>query len=283
MKAVAVIGLGIMGHGIADNFLKNKYEVIVWNRSKDKANDLIAKGARFAATPSEAAHSADLVFEVTANDASSKEVWTGEDGILNTPFTYPPKFLITCATLSVKWVEELAQKAKLPNVEFFDMPMTGSRIGAETGQLTLFVGGNEDVLQHVKHDLRAIAKDVKYFGPVGSGTKYKLVLNTLQAIHMVGFGEAMKLAKAVGLNEQKTAKALNERPGGVITKIASESYFKEPDAVTFSVDWIAKDLGYAKDMVSGIDHELLDKVLTKYNKLAEKGRGAKDWTEANNS
>lgn len=281
MKKIAIIGLGIMGHGIADNFLKNGYEVIVWNRSKNKADDLVTKGAKLAGTPKEAAHQADIVFEVTANDESSREVWLGKDGILSAPFPYPPKFLITCATLSVDWVTELSQKAKHPNIEFFDMPMTGSRVGAETGTLTLFVGGDEAVLEQIRPDLKAIAKDVKYFGPIGSGTKYKLVLNTLQAIHMAGFGEAMRLAKAAGLDEHKTAEALTERPGGVITKIAADSYFKQPDVVTFSVDWITKDLGYATKMASGVEHALLDDILAAYRQVVDDGKGSEDWTEVN--
>jgi 3-hydroxyisobutyrate dehydrogenase-like beta-hydroxyacid dehydrogenase len=281
MKKIAVIGLGIMGHGIADNFLKNDYEVFVWNRNKDKATDLVNKGAKLVDSPNEAAHHADMVFEVTANDESSREIWLGYNGILSTPFTYPPKFLITCATLSVSWVEELAQKAKQTNIEFFDMPMTGSRVGAESGQLTLFVGGNEDALSQIKPDLQAIAKDVKYFGSVGSGTKYKLVLNTLQAIHMIGFGEAMKLAKAAGLDESKTAEALKERPGGVITNIAADSYFQPPVAVTFSVDWITKDLNYATKMAGDLKHALLNDVLKIYKKSVEDGKGPEDWTEVN--
>lgn len=283
MKKIAVIGLGIMGHGIADNFLKHGYEVIIWNRSKDKANDLVKRGAKLATTPSEAAHQADMVFEVTANDESSREIWLGKDGILSAPFNQPPKFLITCATLSVDWVEELAQKAKQPNVEFFDMPMTGSRVGAETGTLTLFAGGDGSVLEQIRPDLKAIAKDVKYFGSVGSGTKYKLILNSLQAIHILGFGEAMRMARAAGLDEKKTTAALTERPGGVITGIAANSYFKPPEAVTFSVDWITKDLGYATKMVSGVEHDLLDDALAAYQEAQSKGKGADDWTEVNKS
>lgn len=281
MKKIAVIGLGIMGHGIADNFLKNDYEVFVWNRSKDKAKDLITKGVKMTTTPSEAAHHADIVFEVTASDESSREVWLGKDGILSVPFEDSPTFLITCATLSVDWVTELAQKAKQPNIEFFDIPVTGGRVGAETGTLALLAGGNEAILGQIRPDLKAIAKDVKYFGPVGSGTKYKLVLNTLQAIHMVGFGEAMRMAKAAGLDERKTAKALTERPGGAITGIATDAYFDKPDKITFSVDWITKDLGYAANMVTGTTHELLDDVLAAYRQAIKDGKGLGDWTEVN--
>jgi 3-hydroxyisobutyrate dehydrogenase-like beta-hydroxyacid dehydrogenase len=179
-------------------------------------------------------------------------------------------------------MKDLVNAAKIPKVEFFDMPMTGSRIGAETGQLTLFVGGDEDELNKIRPDLKAIAKDVKYFGKAGSGTKYKLVLNTLQAIHIVGFGEAMRLAKSVGLDERLTAETLNERPGGVITGIAKDSYFKKPENVTFSVDWITKDLDYATKMVKSGSYPLLEDVLAEFIKI-QKNHGEEDWTEVNRS
>ena len=103
---VAVLGLGIMGHGIADNFLKHGYEVTVWNRSPDKADDLVARGATLAASVADAVAVADLVFEVTANDESSRELWLGADGIVS--HSNAGQTLITCATLSVEWVDELA-------------------------------------------------------------------------------------------------------------------------------------------------------------------------------
>ena len=98
---------------------------------------------------------------------------------------------------------------------------------------------------------------------------------------MVGFGEAMRLARAVGLDEHKTAAALTERPGGVLTGIAADSYFQPPAAVTFSIDWITKDLGYASEMVSSVSHPLLDDVLTAYKAVIENGHGPEDWTKVN--
>src|SRR3989344_5536783 len=82
MKTIAVIGTGIMGRGIALNFLKNDYKVIVWNRTKTNLRKFTQKGAQIAKTPKEAVKNADIVFEVTANDQSSEAVWFGKNGIL---------------------------------------------------------------------------------------------------------------------------------------------------------------------------------------------------------
>ena len=279
MKKIAVVGLGIMGHGIADNYLKSDYEVYVWNRSVEKADDLVGAGAILAESPRQAVGKADIIFEVTADDESSRDVWLGSDGIL--AGASPNNVLITAATLSLDWVTELAQICNKKDLSFFDMPMTGSRIGAESGQLTLFVGGDEGKLEEIKPDLEAITAAVKYFGPIGSGTKYKLVLNTLQAIHIAGFGEVLRMARNVGLDETMVAESLAERPGGVITNISKNSYHNQPNPITFSIEWITKDLNYAQSMSKDIDHTLLTDVLKIYKSANESEYSKNDWTQIN--
>src|SRR3989338_9242957 len=131
MKKIAVIGTGIMGHGMAANFLKHGFEVTVWNRDKKKLKFLIQKGAIAADTPREAAAKADIVFEVTANDESSRSVWLGDDGILSG--AHKNITLIVSCTFSVSWIEELARVCADRKITFFDMPLTGGRGGAEAG------------------------------------------------------------------------------------------------------------------------------------------------------
>jgi len=279
MRTIAVIGLGIMGHGIADNFLSKGYKVTVWNRSAGKADNLVSKGATLASSVAQAVDGADLVFEVTANDQSSQQMWLGEHGII--AYAKPGQYLISCATLSTDWTDQLATHCSKAGLEFFDMPMTGGRVAAESGQLTLLVGGSQNGLNEITPDLEAIAKDVKYFGKAGSGMRYKLILNTLQAIHLAGLGEALRMADVVGLDKELVGNALIERPGGVVTNIGWEAYKKSPDPVTFSVEWIAKDLGYATDMVKTIQHPLLDEALRVYKQAIEQGLSQSDWTEIN--
>lgn len=278
MKKVAVIGIGIMGHGIADNFLKKGYETYVWNRNRDKFKDLIQKGATEAKNPKEAAQKADIIFEVTANDASSKSVWLNKEGIL--AGANPRKTLIVCATLSVEWTEKLANICAQKGLAFFDMPMTGSRAGAESGKLVLLAGGDKEKLNKVKPVLKAISGEVLYFGKAGSGMRYKLILNLLQAIHVLGMGEALRLAKNAGLNLQAVGDALSIRPGGLATAMAWKNYQAEPTQTNFSVEWITKDLKYAKKM-SKSPTPLLNAVLKRLQKALKKGMHQKDWTIVN--
>lgn len=276
---IAVIGLGIMGHGIADNFLKNGFEVIVWNRSQDKCSDLVTKGAKLANSIAEAAKSADLVFEVTANDESSYAIWFEDDGVLAN--AKPSQTLITCATLSIAYTQKVADECAAKGLNFFDMPLTGGRIGAETGQLTLLAGGNEKKLGEIEVDLKAIAKDIKYFGEATSGMKYKLILNSVQAVHLSMFGEAMRMAELAGLDKNLVGDTLVERPGGISTIIARDSFQNEPEEVSFSVEWIAKDLVYAAEMAAEIDLPLLSDALETFVDANKNGLGKNDWTIVN--
>jgi 3-hydroxyisobutyrate dehydrogenase-like beta-hydroxyacid dehydrogenase len=279
MKKIAVIGTGIMGNGIATNFLKNGYKVTVWNRNPERLKALLSQGAESAQTPQAATAAADIVFEVTANDESSKQVWLGKDGIL--AGATKQQTLITCATLSLAWVDELAEICAGKGLNFLDMPMTGGRAGAENGKLILLTGGEEKYLEAITPELKAISERIVYFGKAGSGMRYKLILNMVQGIHIAAFGEALRLAREMGLDINKTGTALAERPGGVTTNIAWRDYLKEPNPINFSVDWINKDLNYAKKSAGKIATPLLDLTITKYSQAIKQGRGQADWTDIN--
>lgn len=276
MTQVAVLGLGIMGHGIAYNFLKAGYEVSIWNRSPEKADDLVTRGACRASGVADAVHGAKLVFEVTANDESAREVWLGADGIIANVDSN--QTLITCATLSVDCVDELSKTCTEKGLQFFDMPMTGSRQGAEGGTLVLLAGGDEQKLNEVKPHLEKIASQVKYFGPAGSGMRMKLVLNCLQAVHLAGFGEAMRLAKQLGLDEKSTGDMLVEKPGGATTQMAWRDYKNHPDPINFAVELIAKDETYALQGMSPVLTPLIASTLATYQKAIAEGHAQDDWT-----
>ena len=267
-----------MGHGITDNFLKNGYEVFVWNRSKDKLKNLIKKGVKLSKSPKEATQNAEIIFEVTANDQSSQSVWLSKDGIL--AGATPEKTLISCATLSISWTDKLAKICNRKGLNFFDMPMTGSRTGAEGGKLILLVGGDEEKLEKVKPVLKAISGEVLYFGKAGSGMRFKLLLNTLQSIHTVAFGEVLRMAKKMGLNLKEVGDTLTVRPGGVSTNLAWKNYQNEPKPLNFSTEWMTKDLKYTKEEFKNFPTPLLDTTL-KIFKKAMKKISQKDYTMIN--
>jgi 3-hydroxyisobutyrate dehydrogenase-like beta-hydroxyacid dehydrogenase len=279
MKKIAVIGIGIMGNGIATNFLKNGYKVTVWNRHSEKLINLKKTGAIVASSPRQATEYADIIFEVTANDKSSQSVWLGENEIL--AGANSQKVLIECSTISISWVDKLIKLCKQKSFSFFDMAMTGGRIGAETGKLIFLVGGDKKVLDKLSKDLKAISGKIMYFGSVGSGMRFKLLLNMLQAIHIIGLGEVLKIAKSSCMNLKTVGDALAQRPGGTTTNLAWRDYQKEPNPINFSVEWITKDLNYTKQFANKLDTPLLNEVLKKYQKAITKKLSQKDWTIVN--
>lgn len=279
MKKIGVVGTGIMGAGIVANYLKNGYQVFIWNRNPERCSLLVKEGAILVPTPKDVAEQSDVVLEVTANDESSREVWYGNEGII--AGADASKFLILSTTTSVAWTDELAEQCESKGYLFFDMPMTGGRIGAETGKLIFLIGGDDQKLAELQDDLKPISEKQIYFGKVGSGIRYKLLLNMLQAIHIVGLGEVLKVASRAGMDIKKVGDALAERPGGTTTNLAWRDYQKTPDPINFSIEWIAKDLKYAKSFADNLSLPLLDDVIAEYQKSIDKGLAQGDWTEVN--
>jgi 3-hydroxyisobutyrate dehydrogenase-like beta-hydroxyacid dehydrogenase len=279
MISVAVVGTGIMGRGMARNLLAAGHHVVVWNRTAARADELVADGAQRADSPADAASRADVVFEVTADDSSSRAAWLGADGIL--AGARDGAVLVTSATLSTRWVEELAAESARSGRDFLDMPVTGGRTGAEKGELVMLAGGDAATLSRVRDVLGAISRQVLHLGDVGAGTRFKLVLNALQAVHLAAFGEAMRLAEAVGLDPMVVGPALVERPGGVITGVAWESMRRAPEPITFSAAWAHKDLSYAASMAGTRAHPFLAAALDAFTAAVDAGHGDADWSVVN--
>lgn len=278
MKTIGIVGTGIMASGIAQNYLKAGYTVYIWNRTAQKTVALQSAGAKLLASPKAVAEQADIIFEVTATDESSQSVWQGESGIL--AGANQNSILITSATLTANWTDELAAICQTQGKTFFDMPLTGGRVAAESGSLSLLVGGDKSALDELKPELTPISGKIFYFGKAGSGMRYKLSLNVLQAIHLIGFAEVMQLASRQGLQAAAVGPALVDRPGGVMTNIGWSAYQQSAIPLTFSVDWVTKDLSYAKQMAGTASVPLLDTVLEAYRSLQTAGFGAEDFAYA---
>src|SRR5690606_22622093 len=136
---VAVLGLGLMGSGMAHNLQRGGVQLTVYNRSRGKAEGLARAGAQVAETPGSAAEDADVVISMVADDAASREVWLGEDGALAR--MKPGSVAVESSTVTVGWVRDLRRAAEARGVALLDAPVTGSRDQAAGGQLLFLVGG----------------------------------------------------------------------------------------------------------------------------------------------
>jgi len=207
MARIGFLGLGNMGRGMALRLADAGHEVVAYNRTRTKAQALAVSGITVADTPRAAAQGADAVFSMVGDDAASNAVWRGQDGALAAQMT-PDAFVIECSTLSYDWVKELGQQVKAQGLRYIDCPVTGLPDAAAAGQLVLLVGADEADLKDATPLLAPLHKEIIYFGAVGTGTIYKLMVNLIGAIQIASIAEGMVIAKQGGLDLEKVAYAL---------------------------------------------------------------------------
>jgi 3-hydroxyisobutyrate dehydrogenase len=206
MKKVAFIGLGRMGHGMAGRYLDNGFSVAVWNRSKAKAEDLIARGAQWATSPEDAAIDADAVVTMVADDEASRAVWLTKDGAAAT--MKAGTLAIECSTVSYKHALEMADKLRGRGLIYIDSPVTGLPDAAAAGKLTLLVGADPADLERARPYLIPLSSTIRHFGAVGTGTVYKLINNLMGAIQIAGIAEGLAIAEQAGLDMKLVLEAV---------------------------------------------------------------------------
>lgn len=245
MLNVAVLGLGTMGDGIARNVLKAGFPLTVYNRTRARSDALVALGATAAATPREAAGSADVVIAMVADDPASRAVWLGPDGALDA--ARAGSVLVECSTLSLDWVRDLAGRAAARGVAFLDSPVTGSRPQAAEGQLGLLVGGDAAALERARPVLQSISRFIAHLGPTGSGALMKLINNMLGAVQAASLAEGLVIAERAGMNVGQVAELLtNGAPGsGMVKSKIGQMVSGDYADVNFALRLICKDVTYA--------------------------------------
>jgi 3-hydroxyisobutyrate dehydrogenase len=206
MAHVAFIGLGRMGHGMAGRYLDNGFTVAVWNRSKSKAEDLIARGARWASSPADAADGADAIVTMVADDEASRTVWLGTDGAAAT--AKAGTLAIECSTVSHRHALELARELRGRGLIYVDSPVTGLPDAAASGKLTLLVGAEPADLERARPYLAPLSSTIRHFGAVGTGTVYKLINNLMGAIQIAGIAEGLAIAEQAGLDMKLVLEAV---------------------------------------------------------------------------
>ena len=192
---VAFLGLGIMGRPMAANLAKKGHEVTVWNRSpKD------VEGARTAASAREAAEGAEVVWMCVADTAAVEQVLFGENGVESS--LREGMVIVDSSTISPAKTVEFAERVRQRGADYVDAPITGSKVGAEAGQLIFMVGGAEATLDRIKPLFEAMGKAVKRMGDTGKGQATKISMNLMIALMYEGFAEALTLATKQGVHAE---------------------------------------------------------------------------------
>jgi 3-hydroxyisobutyrate dehydrogenase len=207
MAKVGFIGLGKMGHGMAGRYLDAGFTVAVWNRSRAKAEDLIARGARWAGSPAEAARDADAVVTMVADDEASLLVWLGKEGAAAS--MKQGALAIECSTVSHAHALTMAQELRKRGLVYIDCPVTGLPDAAAAGKLTLLVGADPADLEKARPYLVPLSSTIRHFGAAGAGTVFKLINNLMGAVQIASLAEGVAIAEQAGLDVKQVAEALS--------------------------------------------------------------------------
>jgi HAD superfamily hydrolase (TIGR01450 family) len=206
--AVAIVGLGGMGSRIAIRLRQNGHEVIVWNRSPRKVSPLLEMGAVAAVTPADAARRADVLITMVADPLALRAVTEGPDGVA--AGAGESLTVIEMSTVGPAAVARLASVLP-PGTGLLDAPVLGSHAEAESGSLTIFVGGPTPLVQAMASLLSALG-DILHVGDLGAGAAAKLVANATLFGTLGMVGEALALARGLGLSTDATYRVLAVTP-----------------------------------------------------------------------
>jgi len=276
-ETIAILGLGTMGAGMASKLLDAGFSLTVYNRTAAKAQPLVDRGARLASMPAEAAIDADIVISMLADDAASREVWTGNDGALAA--VAAGAIVIESSTVSPAWIAELAALAASYGAELLDAPVTGSRTQAETGQLNFLVGGSAHALQASTPALKAMSKQIVHLGPVGSGARMKLINNFLCAVQVASLAEGLAWIERSGLDRNEALAVLKTgAPGSPLLGAISERMVNQDYQVNFLLKLMTKDLAYAEAEAAlcRVDLKTAEAARTLFQNAIAKGFGDSD-------
>jgi 3-hydroxyisobutyrate dehydrogenase len=247
MARIGFIGLGKMGLGMAGRLLAAGHRLSIYNRTPSKAASLARTGAVLCDTPAAASRNVEAVISMVADDAASRDVWLGPEGIL-AGVAEPGVFAIECSTVSYDWVQELASQVRARGLRYIDAPVTGLPDTAADGELTLLVGADAADLEGARGFLRPFSKRVIHFGGVGTGTAYKLIINMLGAVQIASAAETMALAERAGLDLRVVAEAIATGQAASPQVIRNTRRMVDADHnrnVTFTPRLRLKDVDYA--------------------------------------
>lgn len=241
--AVALLGVGRMGAAMAGSLARAGLRVVLWNRTRERAEVVAAElGARVAATPAEAAATTDVALTMLADDGAVAAVFAGPDGLL--AGARPGAVLVDMSTVLPATIRSLAGPAAAADVRLLDAPVSGSTASAAAGQLTLMVGGEAADLERARPALAPLARTIVHVGPLGAGAAMKLAVNTVIFGLNGALAEALVLAETAGIDRTVAYDVIAASAVGAPFVGYKRAAFLDPDGtpVAFALDLAEKDL-----------------------------------------
>jgi 3-hydroxyisobutyrate dehydrogenase len=269
---IGFIGTGVMGKSMAGHLLNAGYPLVVYSRTKEKAEDLLAQGAEWAATPMEVARKANVVFTMVGYPADVEEVYLGDSGLIQNGT--PGSYFIDMTTSSPSLASKIYQAAKERGIYALDAPVSGGDIGAREAKLSIMAGGDHEAFNAVLPLLERLGTNIVYQGNAGAGQHTKMSNQIAIASNMIGVCEAVIYAQKAGLNPETVLKSITTGAAGSwsLSNLAPrmlQGNF-EPG---FYIKHFIKDMKIALDEAQQMGMDVPGLALAKslYERLAEQG------------
>lgn len=276
---IGFIGLGIMGSRMAATLQKAGFELVVFNRTRAKAQQLIDGGATFAESPAKLAQQVDVVFTMLAHPEAVKEAALGANGFLN--HLRPDALWVDCSSVNPSFSRQMAGAAATRKIRFVDAPVTGSAPVADEAKLVFWVGADLADLEAIRPLLLCMGKRVIHVGGHGKGTSMKMVVNLLLGIDMAAFAEGLALGERLGISRKMLFDSLLGMPAvapflaAKRVKIESGNYDAE-----FPLRWMQKDLDLAEQSgrEAGVPTLVADAANQLYRVAIKEGHATSDFS-----
>jgi len=249
---IGFIGIGAMGHGMAKNLLEKGYEVIAKaNRNRERLDDLLSIGASEASSAKHLAQSCDIVIICVTGSPEVESIVYGENGLL--AGVKDGQIMIDCSTGEAGVIEKIAADLKEKGCAMADAPLARTPIEAAAGKLNTMVGASDALFVKIKPVLECFCENIFHMGPVGSGSKMKLINNLITMGQAALIAEAMSACKATGVDLQRFRQVISAGGGNsgifqmIVPDILDRGSF---DGMKFSIANASKDLRYLNRMLS---------------------------------
>lgn len=252
MAHLGYIGLGTMGGRVTKRLLDAGHTVTGYNRTKSRCQWLIDAGLQWADTPRQVAASAEVVFSMVTNTAALQQVTEGSDGLL--AGLGAGKIYCDMSTVSPAFSRDLAARVAAMGAQMLDVPVSGSVITLEQGNLSLMVGGDQTAFEKVKPLLLDIGPKVNYVGANGQAVLMKIAINLNLAVQFLAFSEGLLLAEKGGIPREVALETmLNSVVASPSLKYRAPFVLNMPDEAWFNVNMMQKDLLLALEMGRELD------------------------------
>lgn len=244
---IGFIGLGIMGSRMAANLQKKGYDLVVYNRTKAKSEQLISGGAQWADTPAVLAKHVNVIITMLSKpDAVAETALLGKHGFLE--HMVKGSLWIDCSTVNPSFSKLMAGEALARGVHFLDAPVGGSKAPAEQGQLLFLVGGDKKDVETARPLMEAMGKAVHHIGGHGMGSAMKMVNNLVLGQAMVAFSEALAFGEALGITKPVIFDTLASSPVMAPFLGFKRQKLQQGDfAPEFPLQWMHKDMQLAAE------------------------------------